>query len=111
MIRTASEEISHPTASTSTPASATPARVGLIGDGHRAERFGDPGRGLHVADVEDLNQTGVGEECAGALAVDAAELMQVLEDRPRLQAVAGHKSEGLFQRLRPPQRGELVKPQ
>ena len=40
-----------------------------------------------IVDPEDLEDTGVGQEGAGALPVGGAELVDVLQDRPELDAI------------------------
>jgi hypothetical protein len=52
--------------------------------------------------------TGIGEEGAGARAVEAFELMQVLEDGPELHPVAGHEAIGAHDRFERAERGELI---
>jgi hypothetical protein len=75
------------------------AAVGLKTDGAVAECLGEPLGGVEVGRGSDLEQAGIGEEGAGALAIGGAQLGQVLPDGPELQAEARHQSRSLQHRL------------
>ena len=61
-----------------------------------------------IVDAEHVQHTGVGEKCAGTAAVERAELVNILQDRPELDAVAGHQPHCTFDRLQTAEGGELV---
>ena len=50
----------------------------------------------------------VRQEGARALGIVAAQLVDVLQDRPELRAIARHQPHGTLDRLEAAQRGELV---
>ena len=92
-----------------------PAALRVEGAAHRlehdrllAEQVGDELRALLVVDTEHLQDARVGQEGAGALAVEGAQLVDVLHDRPKLDPVARHKPHGAFYGLQVAQGGELV---
>lgn len=61
-----------------------------------------------VRDPEELQHPGVGQEGIGLLAIDAAQLVNVLQDGPQLDAVARHEPHCLFDGGKMPQGGEFV---
>ena len=73
--------------------------AGVVGHGGVAEALGQPFGGVEVGGGCDLDDPGVGEEGAGVLAVGGAELGEVLQDGPELEAEAGHEAGGLHRRL------------
>ena len=73
-----------------------------------SEKIGNQPGALMIVDAEDLQDAGVGEEGAGALAIGRAQLMDVLQDRPELDAVAGHEGEGALDRREPARAGECT---
>lgn len=81
---------------------------GLELDGFVAEEIGDEPRGLVIVDPEDLEHAGIREERAGAGAVGGSELVDILEDRPELEAVASHETHGPFDRGETAEACELV---
>jgi hypothetical protein len=85
---------------------ALPAR--FIGDRFAAHRLRQHIGGIKVIDPERLKDTGVGQECPGALPIQTAELVDVLQNRPELQAVSGHQAHCALDGLQPPERGKLI---
>lgn len=83
----------------------------LISHGGVAEALGQPFGGVQVGGCCDLDEAGVGEKGAGVLAIGGAELGEVLENGPELEAQAGHQPGGLQRRLQPAEGGELVQEQ
>ena len=62
-----------------------------------------------IVDAEYLQHAGIAEEGAGALAIGGAELVNALQDRPKLHPVASHQAHSLLDRSRVAQ-GEQVSP-
>src|SRR3546814_5812777 len=65
---------------------------GLEHDRLLAEQIGDELGAVVIVDPEYLQDAGVGQEGAGAALVERAELVNVLQDRPELDAVTGHQA-------------------
>ena len=82
---------------------------GLELDGLIAEEIGDEARCVVIVDTEDLEDAGIREEGPGAGAIDGFELVDILEDRPELEAVTGHEAHGPFDRGEAAEARELVK--
>lgn len=55
-----------------------------------AEQIRDMLRALLIVDAQHLQDPCVGQEGAGALAVEGAQLMDILYDRPKLDSVTRH---------------------
>ena len=66
---------------------------GLELDRFIAEEIGDEPRSFVIVDAEDLEHAGIREEGPGAGAIDGFELVDILKDRPELEAVTvtGHR--------------------
>src|SRR3546814_9279686 len=64
---------------------------GLEHDRLLAEQIGDELGAVVIVDPEYLQDAGIGQEGAGAALVERAELVNVLQDRPELDAVTGHQ--------------------
>src|SRR3546814_1157805 len=56
-----------------------------------AEQIGDELGAVVIVDPEYLQHAGVGQEGAGAALIERAELVDILQDGPELNAVAGHQ--------------------
>src|SRR3546814_613103 len=67
-----------------------------------AEQIGDELGAVVIVDAEYLQDAGVRQEGAGAALVERAELVNVLQDRPELDAVAGHEAHSARGRGGPP---------
>jgi len=80
-----------------------PACVGIC-----TEQIGHQAGAVVIVDAEHLQDAGIAQEGAGALAIRGAELMNVLQDRPELDAIAGHQAHGLLTRRQAPQRREFI---
>src|SRR3546814_2802844 len=61
-----------------------------------AEQIGDELGAVVIVDPEYLQHAGVGQEGAGAALIERAELVDILQDGPELNAVAGHQAHGAF---------------
>lgn len=85
--------------------------VGLEGDRAVTQHPGKPLGRLQVGRGRDLDQSGIGEEGAGGSTIGGAQLGEILQDRPELQAEAGHQPGGLQHRLKAAESGELVEQQ
>lgn len=72
---------------------------GTVLDGFLPYHFRDQIRSIVVVDTKHLEDTGVGEESTGAVAVKVTELVNVLQDRPELDTVSSHKPHGASNRL------------
>ncbi len=81
---------------------------GLVGHCSAAEGAGEPSGGLEVGRGGDLHEASIGEEGTGALAVGGAELVQVLQDGPELDAEACHEAYGALDGVEAAEGGELV---
>lgn len=77
-------------------------------DGALAEQIGDQAGGVVVIDAKNLQDTRVAQEGAGALTVDVAELVDVLEDGPELDAVACHQPHCPFDGRQVTKRREFI---
>src|SRR3546814_12844876 len=65
-------------------------------------------RSVVIVDPEYLQHAGVGQEGAGAALIERAELVDILQDGPELNAVAGHQAHGAFDGFKAAERGELI---
>ena len=81
---------------------------GLEHDRFLAEQIGDEFRAVVIVDAEYLQHAGVGQEGAGAALVERAELVNILQDRPELDAVAGHQAHRPLDGFEAAERGELI---
>ena len=61
-----------------------------------------------IVDPERLDHAGIGQEGPGALAIERAELVHVLEDRPELEAIARHQPHRALHRLQSAKHRELI---
>src|SRR3546814_5710482 len=73
-----------------------------------AEQIGDELGAVVIVDPEYLQHAGVGQEGAGAALIERAELVDILQDGPELNAVAGHQAHGAFDGFKAAERGELI---
>jgi len=67
---------------------------GLEHHGFLSEQIGDEACAIVIVDPEDLQDTGIAQEGSGALSVGGPELVDILQDGPELDAVAGHQAHG-----------------
>src|SRR3546814_638831 len=72
---------------------------GLEHDRLLAEQIGDELGAVVIVDPEYLQDAGIGQEGAGAALVERAELVNVLQDRPELDAVTGHQPHSALDRF------------
>src|SRR3546814_3282713 len=77
-------------------------------DRFRAEQSGDELGAVVIVDAEYLQDAGVRQEGAGAALVERAELVNVLQDRPELDAVAGHEAHSALDGFEAAEGGELI---
>ena len=61
-----------------------------------------------IVDAKDLQDAGVAQEGAGALAIGGAELVDILEDRPELDAIARHQAHGALDGGQVAEGGEFI---
>ena len=66
--------------------------AGFIGDRFAPHRFGQHIGSVIVIDPERLQHPGIRQECPRTGSVEASQLVDVLQDRPELQAVARHQT-------------------
>src|SRR3546814_5665449 len=71
-----------------------------------AEQIGDELGAVVIVDPEYLQHAGVGQEGAGAALIERAELVDILQDGPELNAVAGHQAHGAFDGFKAAERSE-----
>ena len=81
---------------------------GLEHDGFLAEQIGHQAGAVVIVDAEHLQDAGIAQEGAGALAVGGAELVNVLQDRPELDAIAGHEAHCALDGGEVAEGGELI---
>lgn len=81
---------------------------GLKDDSFLSEQIGNQAGAVVVVDAEDLEDAGIRQEGAGALSIGGTELVDVLQDRPELDAIAGHEAHGAFDWGQMAEGGELV---
>src|SRR3546814_14452131 len=81
---------------------------GLEHDRLLAEQIGDELGAVVIVDPEYLQDAGVGQEGAGAALVERAELVNVLQDRPELDAVTGHQAHSPLDRFEAAARGKFI---
>src|SRR3546814_16481041 len=81
---------------------------GLEHDRLLAEQIGDELGAVVIVDPEYLQDAGIGQEGAGAALVERAELVNVLQDRPELDAVTGHQPHSALDRFETAQRGKFI---
>src|SRR3546814_13910010 len=73
-----------------------------------AEQSRDELGAIEICDPEDLQDAGVRQEGAGAALVERAELVNVLQDRPELDAVARHQAHRPLDGFETAQRGKFI---
>jgi len=77
-------------------------------DGLLTKQIGNQSRAVMIVDAEDLQHAGIRQKRAGPPTIGGAQLMDVLDDRPELHAVACHQTHGPFDRGEMTRRRELV---
>src|SRR3546814_2603372 len=73
-----------------------------------SDLIGDELGAVVIVDPEYLQDAGIGQEGAGAALVERAELVNVLQDRPELDAVTGHQPHSALDRFETAQRGKFI---
>src|SRR3546814_19013267 len=73
-----------------------------------SDLIGDELGAVVIVDAEYLQDAGVRQEGAGAALVERAELVNVLQDRPELDAVAGHEAHSALDGFEAAEGGELI---
>jgi hypothetical protein len=73
-----------------------------------AEEIRNHSGALLIVDPENLQNASVGEEGSCARTVGRAQLMDILQDRPELNAIAGHEREGALNWRQRPEGGEFI---
>jgi len=69
---------------------------GLEHEGFLPQKIGNKARTVVIVDAKDLKDGGIGQKRPGALTVSDAELVNILQDWPELDAIIGHQAHSAF---------------